>query len=85
MTLNHGVNVFGKVLLMVGILAAFFDRTAMFGVAAQNKGNLGDVNISALLTSFQVGYDKRVRPNYGGKRYTLRSLMIKMNVFLVIK
>ena len=27
-----------------------------------------DVNISALLNSFQMGYDKRVRPNYGGKR-----------------
>ena len=26
-----------------------------------------DVNISALLSSFQVGYDKRVRPNYGGE------------------
>jgi len=26
-----------------------------------------DVNISALLNSFQMGYDKRVRPNYGGK------------------
>ncbi len=27
----------------------------------------GDVNISALLNSFQMGYDKRVRPNYGGE------------------
>ena len=27
---------------------------------------MGDVNISALLNSFQMGYDKRVRPNYGG-------------------
>ena len=25
------------------------------------------VNISAILNSFQMGYDKRVRPNYGGK------------------
>ena len=29
----------------------------------------GDVNISALLNSFQMGYDKRVRPNYGGENY----------------
>jgi len=29
--------------------------------------NFGDVNISAILNSFQMGYDKRVRPNYGGK------------------
>lgn len=28
---------------------------------------LGDVNISAILDSFSVSYDKRVRPNYGGK------------------
>ena len=41
-------------------------------------GNLGDVNISALLTSFQTGYDKRVRPNYGGKRY------YKSRCFLII-
>ena len=27
----------------------------------------GEVNISALLNSFQMGYDKRVRPNYGGE------------------
>ena len=27
----------------------------------------GDINISAILNSFQMGYDKRVRPNYGGK------------------
>ena len=26
-----------------------------------------DVNISALLNSLQMGYDKRVRPNYGGQ------------------
>lgn len=31
---------------------------------------LGDVNISAILDSFSVSYDKRVRPNYGGE-YTL--------------
>ncbi len=30
-------------------------------------GNFEDVNISAILSSFQIGYDKKVRPNYGGK------------------
>lgn len=30
---------------------------------------LGDVNISAILDSFSVSYDKRVRPNYGGMYY----------------
>lgn len=32
-----------------------------------NAAGFGDVNISAILNSFQMGYDKRVRPNYGGK------------------
>uniref|UniRef100_A0A336MR05 CSON005519 protein n=1 Tax=Culicoides sonorensis TaxID=179676 RepID=A0A336MR05_CULSO len=32
---------------------------------------LGDVNISAILDSFSVSYDKRVRPNYGGKNLEL--------------
>lgn len=27
----------------------------------------GDVNISAILDSFSISYDKRVRPNYGGE------------------
>ena len=30
----------------------------------------GDVNISAILDSFSVSYDKRVRPNYGGKYFS---------------
>ncbi|KQS43359.1 gamma-aminobutyric acid receptor subunit beta isoform X7 [Drosophila sechellia] len=35
--------------------------------AATGGGSmLGDVNISAILDSFSVSYDKRVRPNYGG-------------------
>ena len=32
-----------------------------------SANSFGDVNISAILNSFQMGYDKRVRPNYGGK------------------
>lgn len=32
---------------------------------------LGDVNISAILDSFSVSYDKRVRPNYGGMYFLL--------------
>ncbi|XP_057333877.1 gamma-aminobutyric acid receptor subunit beta isoform X3 [Microplitis mediator] len=34
--------------------------------AAAGGSMLGDVNISAILDSFSVSYDKRVRPNYGG-------------------
>ncbi|XP_011495767.1 PREDICTED: gamma-aminobutyric acid receptor subunit beta isoform X2 [Ceratosolen solmsi marchali] len=38
-----------------------------FAHAADGGGSmLGDVNISAILDSFSVSYDKRVRPNYGG-------------------
>lgn len=82
MTAYCGEHVFVKMLLIFGILAAFVDRTIKLGVVAQNNGgsNLGDVNISALLTSFQTGYDKRVRPNYGGKRYMIRFLIIIMDV-----
>ncbi|XP_070170007.1 gamma-aminobutyric acid receptor subunit beta isoform X16 [Polyergus mexicanus] len=40
---------------------------APFAYAATGGGSmLGDVNISAILDSFSVSYDKRVRPNYGG-------------------
>ncbi len=38
---------------------------------------LGDVNISAILDSFSVSYDKRVRPNYGGM-YFYYNLSIKI-------
>jgi len=37
------------------------------GTGSSNEHGFGDVNISAILNSFQMGYDKRVRPNYGGK------------------
>lgn len=38
-----------------------------YALAATGGGSmLGDVNISAILDSFSVSYDKRVRPNYGG-------------------
>lgn len=40
----------------------------------RSPGNyMGDVNISAILDSFSVSYDKRVRPNYGGE-YILFSM-----------
>jgi hypothetical protein len=89
MTAYRGEDIFVKMLLVFGILAAFVDRTIKLGVVAQNSngGNLGDVNISALLTSFQTGYDKRVRPNYGGKKYMfeLRFLIILMEFLSLTK
>lgn len=41
---------------------------------------LGDVNISAILDSLSVGYDKRVRPNYGGK-FWLSGLSVSLIFF----
>lgn len=38
-----------------------------FFCRSQGGSYLGDVNISAILDSFGVSYDKRVRPNYGGE------------------
>lgn len=37
---------------------------------------LGDVNISAILDSFSVSYDKRVRPNYGGESHFYTCLIL---------
>ena len=35
-------------------------------VSGSRSGTLSGVNISYILNSFQIGYDRRVRPNYGG-------------------
>jgi len=40
----------------------------------------GDVNISAILNSFQMGYDKRVRPNYGGQAVTVGVTMFVLSI-----
>jgi len=40
----------------------------------------GDVNISAILNSFQMGYDKRVRPNYGGQAVTVGVTMYVLSI-----
>ncbi|CAG9857903.1 unnamed protein product [Phyllotreta striolata] len=39
---------------------------AFAGSPGAGGSYLGDVNVSAILDSFSVSYDKRVRPNYGG-------------------
>jgi hypothetical protein len=41
---------------------------------------VGEVNISALLNSFQMGYDKRVRPNYGGEFILFNSFVTAQQV-----
>lgn len=42
-------------------------RLLLISYSTGGGSMLGDVNISAILDSFSVSYDKRVRPNYGGK------------------
>jgi gamma-aminobutyric acid receptor subunit beta len=64
------------------ILAAFIGTTPKMGVNAQAgmSDNGKDVNISALLNSFQMGYDKRVRPNYGGIAVTVGVSMYVLSI-----
>ncbi|XP_015840083.1 GABA receptor isoform X1 [Tribolium castaneum] len=48
------------------VLLALALPWASAGSPGAGGSYLGDVNISAILDSFSVSYDKRVRPNYGG-------------------
>ncbi|XP_030038559.2 gamma-aminobutyric acid receptor subunit beta isoform X1 [Manduca sexta] len=51
--------------LLLALAAAFLPQANR--VAGGGGGGMfGDVNISAILDSFSISYDKRVRPNYGG-------------------
>ncbi|XP_011698002.1 PREDICTED: gamma-aminobutyric acid receptor subunit beta isoform X2 [Wasmannia auropunctata] len=55
------------VLLVAAVVLLPATHHTPFAYAASAGGSmLGDVNISAILDSFSVSYDKRVRPNYGG-------------------
>ncbi|XP_077260585.1 resistant to dieldrin isoform X2 [Temnothorax americanus] len=55
------------VLLVATVVLLPATHHTPFAYAATAGGSmLGDVNISAILDSFSVSYDKRVRPNYGG-------------------
>lgn len=56
---------------------------ACWGFRTPGGSYLGDVNISAILDSFSVSYDKRVRPNYGGE-YLWIVLPIFFFFFLVM-
>lgn len=44
----------------------------------------GDVNISAILDSLSVSYDKRVRPNYGGLYNSLFNVFIHYFIFTLL-
>lgn len=48
------------------------------GVSAQSESS--DINITRLLNSMQQGYDKRVRPNYGGQAVTVGVSMYVLSV-----
>jgi len=50
------------------------------GGTSSNEHGFGDVNISAILNSFQMGYDKRVRPNYGGNAVTVGVTMFVLSI-----
>ncbi|XP_026500304.1 gamma-aminobutyric acid receptor subunit beta-like [Vanessa tameamea] len=51
--------------LVVSLAIAWLPH-ADHAAGAGGGGMFGDVNISAILDSLSVSYDKRVRPNYGG-------------------
>ncbi|XP_053623571.1 gamma-aminobutyric acid receptor subunit beta-like isoform X4 [Plodia interpunctella] len=51
--------------LLLALAAALFPHPNHVA-GAGGGGMFGDVNISAILDSFSISYDKRVRPNYGG-------------------
>ena len=73
---------FGKVFLIAGTLALFFFRPATLTTIRlpPNMDNHEDANISALLASFQAGYDKRIRPNYGGPPVTVGVSMYVLSI-----
>ncbi|XP_043287037.1 gamma-aminobutyric acid receptor subunit beta isoform X7 [Venturia canescens] len=54
------------VLLAATVALVPATHTPPFEHAAGGGSMFGDVNISAILDSFSISYDKRVRPNYGG-------------------
>lgn len=59
----------GALLLVLVFMPHLFSKVPYVNAGSGAGGSmLGDVNISAILDSFSVSYDKRVRPNYGGKQ-----------------
>ncbi|XP_059079953.1 gamma-aminobutyric acid receptor subunit beta-like [Tigriopus californicus] len=73
--------VIAKMTLLIAILTIFFGQTFKLNVFVEGQqSSFADVNISALLNSFQEGYDKRVRPNYGGEPVTVGVTMYVLSI-----
>ena len=51
----------------ISALLSFTLLLVLYGITPQVEAvSSSSVNISNILNSFQIGYDRRVRPNYGG-------------------
>jgi len=53
---------------------------ALLAAATATTNNPSSVNISAILNKFQDGYDRRVRPNYGGVPVTVGVTMFILSI-----
>ena len=63
---SHGLKMLG-VLRMVSLgLPPLLLLLLLLSPCSPKEGSREGVNISYILNSFQIGYDRRVRPNYGG-------------------
>ena len=63
MTINKQLD--GKLLALLTFVwtISIFNKTS---IVEGTRNDIQAVNISYILNSFQIGYDRRVRPNYGG-------------------
>ncbi|XP_070493128.1 gamma-aminobutyric acid receptor subunit beta isoform X2 [Chironomus tepperi] len=71
----------GALLVVLVFLPHLFSKVPYVNAGSGSSGSmLGDVNISAILDSFSVSYDKRVRPNYGGEPVNVGVTMYVLSI-----